>query len=68
MKNKEVCFTIKNAFSARSVAEDGYNGMLKGKIDVVSGLTFSQKMMMSMIPITPKKVLLKQIRQMQEVS
>jgi len=53
--------------SARSVAEDGYNGMLAGKLDVVSGLTFSQKMMMSMIPITPKKMLLKQIRQMQEV-
>lgn len=53
--------------SARSVAEDGYNGMLKGKLDVVSGLTTSQKMMMSMIPFTPKKMLLKQIRQMQEV-
>lgn len=58
---------FKNAFSARSVAEDGYNAMLKGKLDVVSGLTFGQKMMMSMIPLTPKKVLLKQVRQMQEV-
>ena len=58
---------FKNAFSARSVAEDGYKAMLKGKLDVVSGLTFSQKMMMSMIPLTPKKMLLKQIRQMQEV-
>ena len=53
--------------SARSVAEDGYNGMLAGKLDVVSGLTRSQKMMMAMIPFTPKKMLLKQIRQMQEV-
>lgn len=53
--------------SARSVAEDGYQGVLAGKIDVVSGLSFSQRMMMSMIPITPKKTLLKQIRQMQEV-
>ena len=53
--------------TARSVAEDGYNGMLKGKLDVVSGLTGSQKMMMAFIPITPKKMLLKQIRQMQEV-
>jgi len=53
--------------SARSVAEDGYNGMLAGKLDVISGLTFSQKMMMSMIPLTPKKILLKQIRKMQEV-
>ena len=53
--------------SARSVAEDGYNGMLKGKLDVISGLTTSQKMMMAMIPFTPKKMLLKQVRQMQEV-
>lgn len=58
---------FKNAFSARSVAEDGYDAMLKGKLDVVSGVTFGQKMMMSMIAITPKKMLLKQIRQMQEV-
>ena len=54
--------------SARSVAEAGYNGMLKGKLDVVSGLTFSQSLMMSAIPITPKKALLKQVRKMQEVA
>ena len=53
--------------TARSVAEDGYNGMMKGKLDVVSGLKTSQKIMMSMIPFTPKKMLLKQVRQMQEV-
>ena len=52
---------------ARVVAEDGYNGMIKGKLDVVSGLTFGQKMMMAMIPFTPKKMILKQIRKMQEV-
>lgn len=55
------------AATARSVAEDGYNGMLEGKLDVISGLTFSQKMMMGVLPIMPKKLLLKQIRQMQEV-
>ncbi len=53
--------------SARKVALDGYNGMLQGKLDVVSGLTGSQKMMMAMIPFMPKKLLLKQVRQMQEV-
>lgn len=53
--------------SAHSVAEDGYNGMIAGKIDVVSGLTFSQKIMMKAIPFTPKKMVLKQIREMQEV-
>lgn len=54
--------------TARSVAEDGYQGMISGKLDVVSGLTTSQKVMMKMIPFTPKKVLLKQIRQMQEIN
>jgi len=63
--DKTVLF--KKTATARSVAEDGYNGMLKGKIDVVSGLTGAQKMMMAMIPFIPKKVLLKQIRKMQEV-
>jgi short-subunit dehydrogenase len=58
---------FKRPVSARSVAEDGYNGMLNGKLDVISGLTFSQKMLTAMVPLTPKKMLLKQIRQMQEV-
>jgi len=52
--------------TARSVAEDGYNGMIKGKLDIISGLTTMQKMMMSMIPFTPKKIMLKQVRKMQE--
>lgn len=58
---------FKNTASAESVAKDGYNAMIKGKLDVISGLTTSQKIMMSMIPLTPKKVLLSQIRKMQEV-
>ncbi len=58
---------FKKTVSARNVAEDGYNGMLKGKLDVVSGLTTSQKIMMAMIPFIPKKTLLKQVRQMQEI-
>lgn len=58
---------FKKAFSARKVAEDGYYGMLKGKMDVVSGVTIPQRIMISMVPVLPKKMLLKQIRQMQEV-
>ena len=53
--------------SARSVAEDGYNGMLSGKRDVISGLTFAQTIMISMLPFLPKIMILKQIREMQEV-
>ncbi|MGH1387969.1 SDR family NAD(P)-dependent oxidoreductase [Kordia sp.] len=54
--------------SARSVAEDGYKAMLKGSLDVISGLTFSQKIMMKMIPFMPKKMVLKRIRKMQTAS
>jgi hypothetical protein len=53
--------------SARSVAEDGYHAMLEGKLDVIAGLNFAQKALISTIPLIPKKILLKQIRQMQEV-
>lgn len=56
-----------NTFGAREVAEAGYDGMLAGKMDVVAGVTFSQSLMMKAIPFTPKKMLLKTIRQAQEV-
>ncbi|MEL6538691.1 MAG: SDR family oxidoreductase [Bacteroidota bacterium] len=55
------------AFSARKVAEDGYKGMLQGKLDVVSGLTRVQKFMMSLLPFFPKKYVLKNVRKMQEI-
>lgn len=58
---------FKKTVSARSVAEDGYNGMLKGKLDIISGLTFVQKILTSLLPFTPKKMILKQVRKMQEV-
>jgi len=58
---------FKTTASARSVAQDGYNGMISGKLDVITGLTFSQKAMIAMVPLTPKKILLSQIRKMQEV-
>ena len=55
------------AVTARSVAEDGYNAMLKGKLDIVSGLTASQRIQIAAIPLTPKKMLLTTIRKMQEI-
>lgn len=58
---------FKKTVSAYSVALDGYNGMIKGKLDVVSGLTFGQKIMMSFIPFAPKKMVLKQVRGLQEI-
>lgn len=58
---------FKKTATARSVAEDGYNGMIKGKLDVFSGLTPSVKFLKVMKPFLPKKMMLKQIRQMQQV-
>lgn len=58
---------FKNTFSAREVAQDGYDGMLAGQLDVIAGVTFGQKMMMKSIPFMPKKMLMGQIREMQEV-
>lgn len=58
---------FKKLVTAHSVALDGYNGMVNGKMDVISGLTMSQKVMMAAIPFMPKKMVLKQVRQMQEV-
>ncbi len=53
--------------TSSSVALDGYNAMMRGDLDVISGLTCGQKMMIKMLPFTPKKMLLKNIRKMQEI-
>lgn len=53
--------------SAKEVAEAGYNGMIAGELDVIAGLSLIQKVMIKSSPLVPKKVILKQVRQMQEV-
>lgn len=53
--------------SASSVAQDGYAGMLAGKLNVISGVTFGQRIMLAAIPFAPKKLLLRIVRKMQEV-
>ena len=40
------------------IAQDGYEGMLTGKLNVTSGLPGWQKPMMSMAPLFPKKAML----------
>ena len=58
---------FRNLVSARSVAEDGYSGMLKGRLDIVSGLRPMQRILLKFTPFTPKRFVLKQVRGMQEV-
>lgn len=64
--DKTSMFKKGKGFKAHTVAEEGYNGMLQGKLNVIS-VPFSQKMMIKLIPFTPLKILLKSIRKMQEV-
>ncbi len=53
--------------SAQGVAVDGYQGMMKGRLDVVSGLTFGQKIIFKLIPFIPKRIILRQIYKAQNV-
>lgn len=57
---------FRSAASARSVAEDGYEAMLAGELEVVSGVKFAQRAMLAAIPLTPKKLLLRQIHKLQQ--
>lgn len=57
-----------NTFSARSVAEDGYNAMLAGDLNIIAGVSGPQRVAMAAAPLLPKKMMLRQVRQMQEVS
>ena len=53
-------------FSSMVVANTGYDAMLKGKLETKAGLTFGQKAMMAMLPFTPIKMILKQVKAMQQ--
>lgn len=59
---------FESAASARAVAEAGYEGMLAGTLDVIAGVSAVQRLMLAAAPLTPKPVLLSQIRKMQETS
>lgn len=47
-----------NTVNPMQVAKDGYNGMMKGKLNVTSGLISWQKPMISLAPLFPKKPML----------
>ncbi len=58
---------FKQTASAQKVAMDGYKGMIKGKLNVHSGMPGWMKASLPLLPLIPRKVLLKQIRKMQEI-
>lgn len=53
--------------SVEKVAQDGYNAMLKGKLNSISGVKFLQKTVLKLLPILPKKLVLKKVYKMHEV-
>lgn len=57
---------FKKTSSPRGVAQDGYNAMMKGKMDIISGVSFTQKITLMLIPFIPKKMLLNMIFDMQK--
>jgi short-subunit dehydrogenase len=54
-----------NLATARSVAEDGYKAMMAGKLDVISGLTWSQRLLVFFQPVLPKRMLLSTMHRLQ---
>lgn len=52
--------------NARDVAMDWYNGMLKNKINVISGLRISQKILLFISTLLPTKMVLKIVHDMQK--
>lgn len=52
--------------SVEPVAKAGYDGMLKGKLDIITGLNFFQKIAILLIPFVSKKFLLKMVHKLQK--
>lgn len=53
--------------TAQSVAQDGYDAMMAGEMEVISGLQPMQKFLFRLMKFFPKRMALRQIRQMQDV-
>lgn len=49
-----------------AVVKAGYEGMLKGKMNIIAGVPLLQRAFLAMIPLIPRKMMLKQIYQMQQ--
>jgi short-subunit dehydrogenase len=54
--------------TAREVAEDGYNAMVAGDLDVIAGVSAARRVVMGVMPLLPKRTVLRQVREMQEVA
>lgn len=55
-----------HTFTAEQVARDGYEAMLKGTLNRITGVTWAQRILMRLAPITPRAIILDQIMDMQQ--
>jgi short-subunit dehydrogenase len=62
MENTEL---FSNLVTAKSVAEDGYRAMMRGDLNVISGLNFANRILIQLSPLLPKAMLLNRVRKMQ---
>ena len=57
-----------NPHSPAEVAQAGYDAMLAGRLSVVAGASFAQKIFLKFLPFVPTKLLLKQVKKMQQTT
>lgn len=58
---------FKNTASARTVALEGYNAMMAGKLDAIAGVGLFGRLQLAFVPLTPKSIVLKLTRKLQEI-
>lgn len=52
--------------SARRVAEEGYNGMLSGRLNIISGLSLWQRFRLAFVPLLPKSIVMSEVKKLQQ--
>lgn len=58
----------KKPASAKDVAKAGYDAMQEGKLEVIAGLPWSQRMTLSIAPLLPKEMVVTRVRKQQETA
>lgn len=56
------------SFAPRVVAEDGYNAMMRGDMEVISKLTSLQMILLRLSRCLPKRLVMRQVFEMQKNS
>ena len=57
-----------NTASARQVAQDGYDAMLRGDMDAYGGMKPKRRLMQMLIKIMPKRAAMRAVRKAQEAA